>query len=382
MDAFFAAVEQVDNPRYRGKPVIVGADPRDGRGRGVVSTCSYEARNYGVHSAMPISIAYKRCPHAVFLPVRGERYSEISKKIMGLLREFSPVIEQISIDEAFMDITGTEKLHGSPAELAAKIKARITSSTGLTASVGIAPNKFVAKIASDLEKPDGLVLVREGEVRDFLLPLNIAKLWGVGEKTRPQLEKMGIRTIGDITRFSRDEMCARFGSHGAHLWNLAHGVDDREVIPHSGVKSVSNETTFGEDTSDLQLLHKTLLRLSEKVAARLRKKQFLGKTVTLKIRLEDFSTYTRNRSLKNPTNSSETIHSVVEELFAQFDRGGKRVRLLGVGASALFSERSSQMTLFEAQEKEDSKIDNVMDEVRDKFGDASIFRASLLKKKK
>lgn len=381
MDAFFAAVEQMDNPQYRGKPVVVGADPKGGTGRGVVSTCSYEARTFGIHSAMPISVAYKRCPHAIFLPVRGKRYAELSRQIMAILEEFSPLIEQISIDEAFVDISGTEKVLGPPEIVANNIKQCIKERTGLTASIGIAPNKFVAKIASDLQKPDGLVIVKPGTVEEFLSPLEISRLWGVGDKTRPHLEKMGIKTIGDITKFSCEEMAKRFGKHGRHLWNLAHGRDDREVVAYTKVKSVSNEVTFEHDTADLELMQKTILQLSEKVASRLRKKQLMGNTVTLKIRLEGFTTFTRNRTLKDPVNTSEGIYSAAFALFKQFDRSGKRVRLLGVGVSALKTAHGAQMSLFAEQKQDESKIDTVMDKVRDKFGDKSIFRASLLRRK-
>jgi DNA polymerase-4 len=239
----------------------------------------------------------------------------------------------------------------------------------------------VAKIASDLQKPDGLVIVEPGTVEQFLAPLEISRLWGVGEKTRPHLEKMGIKTIGDITQFSCEEMTKRFGKHGRHLWNLAHGRDDREVVSYTKVKSVSNEVTFEHDTAEFELMQKTILQLSEKVAGRLRKKQLMGNTVTLKIRLEGFTTFTRNRTLKEPVNTSEGIYSAAFALFKKFDRSGKKVRLLGVGVSALKTDKNAQMSLFEEQKQDESKIDTVMDEIRDKFGDKSIFRASLLRRK-
>ena len=382
MDAFFAAVEQLDFPQHRGKPVVVGADPKGGRGRGVVSTCSYEAREFGIHSAMPISQAYKRCPHAVYLPPRGKRYSELSKKIMKILREYSPLVEQISIDEAFLDLTGTEKVRGVPREVALKIKQRIKKEIGLTASVGIAPNKFVAKIASDLEKPDGLVIVREGEIKTFLDPLKISRLWGIGKKTEPKFREMGINTIGDLSRFSREELSTKFGKHGRHLWNLSHGIDKRAVEPYEEAKSVSNEITFENDTCDERVVNRTLLHLSDKVARRLRKDNLCGRTVTLKIRLEDFSTFTRSRTLADPVDSSETIRSVTQELFDQFDCRGLKVRLLGVGVSGITDSSGIQLSFFQEEQAEKEKIDKVMDTVREKFGEKAIARASLLRKGK
>ena len=228
MDAFFAAIEQLDHPELRGKPVVVGADPKAGRGRGVVSTCSYEARVYGIRSAMPISRAYKLCPHAVYVFPRGHRYSEMSRVIMHILQHYAPDVEQISIDEAFLDITSTSKLYGSAEKLASSLKEEIRAQTCLTASVGIAPSKFVAKIASDLKKPDGLVIVEQDSVRDFLAPLDISRMWGIGPKSLPYFHRLGIHTIGDLARFSQAELFRQFGQSGIHFWHLANGID-REI---------------------------------------------------------------------------------------------------------------------------------------------------------
>ncbi len=380
MDAFFAAVEEMDNPTLRGKPVVVGADPKGGRGRGVVSTANYEARKYGISSAMPISEAYRRCPHAVFLPVRGARYRQVSERIMAILRGYTPLVEPLSIDEAFLDLTPTLKLHGDPVRVAREIKRRIREEVGdLTASVGIAPNKFLAKIASDLEKPDGLVVVPVERVEEFLRPLPVARLWGVGKKTQPLLEKLGIRTIGDLARFPRDELVQRFGAWGIRLWELAHGMDDRPVVPASPAKSISQETTFEQDVDDVELLERTLLELVDHVTREMRDADVRGRTVTLKIRLEDFSTFTRSRTLSEATNAFAPVAKVVLDLFRRFDRRGQKVRLVGVGISNL--ERGGrQLSLFDAETSGD-RADRVVDLVRHRFGEKAIHRGAPVKRK-
>ncbi|MDZ7337081.1 MAG: DNA polymerase IV [candidate division KSB1 bacterium] len=374
MDAFFAAIEQRDHPELQGKPVVVGADPKGGKGRGVVSTCSYEARAFGIRSAMPISQAYRLCPWAVFLPVRGERYLEVSAEVMRILGQFSPQIEQVSIDEAFVDLTGTERLLGPPREVGVRIKQEVHRRTRLTASVGIAPNKFIAKVASDLRKPDGLVVVEESEVTDFLWPLPVSKLWGVGEKTMPQLQLLGLHTIGDVAKQTPQFLQARFGALGLHLWRLAQGIDERPVVPVTEAKSLSKETTFPEDTDDHEVLHGTLVALADAVARGLRQEKVRGYTVTLKIRLEDFATFTRSRTLSQATDSSQTILTVGEELLRCFDRGHKRVRLLGIGVSGLVRDVEGQLALFDEPAR--SPIDEVMDRVRERFGEKAISRAS------
>ncbi|HFE53135.1 MAG TPA: DNA polymerase IV [Bacteroidetes bacterium] len=377
MDAFFAAVEEMDNPSLRGKPVVVGADPKGGRGRGVVSTANYEARKYGIHSAMPISEAYRRCPHAVFLPVRGHRYAEISRQIMAILRQYTPLVEPLSIDEAFLDLTHTLRIHGDPVAVAREIKSRIRREVGdLTASIGIAPNKFLAKIASDLEKPDGLVVVGEDQIEAFLWPLPVSRLWGVGKKTQPVLEALGIRTIGHLARFPKEELVERFGSFGAHLWELAHGVDDRPVVPASEAKQVSREHTFEQDVGDLEVVERTLLALVDRVTRTLRDEGVRGRTVTLKIRLEDFSTFTRSRTLSEPTDRFAVVAEVARDLLHRFRREGKRVRLIGVGVSNL--ERGArQLSLFDEKEPEEA-ADDVVDLVRKRFGEQAIRRAAAL----
>ena len=379
MDAFFAAIEQMDHPEFRNKPVVVGADPKKGLGRGVVSTCSYEARKYGIHSAMPISQAYKRCPHAVYVFPRGKRYSQVSKQVMSILYDFSPDIEQISIDEAFLDITSTSKLFGSAGILAMMMKQRILDEVNLTASVGIAPVKFIAKIASDLEKPNGLVEVKPEDVKDFLHPLDISRLWGVGPKTLPLLNKIGIKTFGDLAQFSQKEIFQRFGKFGLHFWNLANGIDTRKVETEHAAKSISKEITFFQDIeSDIEIENK-LLYLCNELSHEMRQKNYHGRTITLKIRLDDFTTFSRSLTVPASINSSENMFRIIKKLYKNFARS-KKVRLLGVHVSHL-NMGEGQLDLFQEQSAGKTKIDDVIDHVRKKFGENSITRASIMSHK-
>lgn len=383
MDAFFAAIEQLDNPELRGRPVVVGADPKGGTGRGVVSAASYEARKFGIHSAMPISEAYRRCPKAAFVYPRMGRYSEMSHAIMDILGEFSPLIEQISVDEAFMDCSGTGRLFGPPGELGMRIKHEIKTRTGLTASVGIASNKSIAKIASDLDKPDGLTICPFGREREFLSPLPIEKLWGAGKKTVLHLNSIGFRKIGDIASVPCEEMETRLGKWGVHLWALACGIDGRDITTDYSQKSISEEHTFGKDTGDAGIIEQTLLSLADQVARRTRKHGARGRTVTLKIRLEGFETYTRSRTLPFPVSDTFTIRDTAEELFRNFDCRGKRVRLVGVKISNLTgSGEQPQLDLFDAASCDPNlgrkeKIEEILDTLRSQHG-SHVKRASLL----
>lgn len=385
MDAFFASIEQLDNPDYRGRPVVVGADPEGGTGRGVVSAASYEARKFGIHSAIPISEAYRRCPGGVFVYPRMKRYTEVSHAIMEILGTFSPLIEQISVDEAFMDCTGTERLFGPPRELGMRIKKAIKKKTGLTASVGIASNKSIAKIASDLEKPDGLTICPFGSEEEFLSPLPIEKLWGAGKKTVLYLNSIGLHKIGDIARSPCEDMEKRLGKWGIHLWMLARGIDDRNISTDYSQKSISEEHTFGKDTNDAAVIEQTLLSLADQVARRTRKHGTRGRTVTLKIRLEGFDTYTRSRTLPFPVNDTFTIRDTAEELFRKFDCRGKRVRLVGVKISNLTgSGEQPQLDLFDAASCDPGlgrkeKIEEILDTLRERHG-SHVKRASLLDK--
>jgi len=382
MDAFFAAVEQLDFPQYRGKPVIVGADPKSGAGRGVVATASYEARKYGVHSALPISLAYQRCPHAIYLRGRYERYSEISRQLISTLNEFTPVIEKISIDEAFLDITKSLALFGSAEKIGHQIKKRIYDDLGLVASIGIAPNKFLAKVASDLEKPDGFVVVKEGEEKEFLKSLPISRLWGVGKKTEAALKQMDIETIGQIAHMPEQDLSRRFGKWGSALWRLANGIDHRSVKPWETQKSISQETTFDEDTGDEGAVHKTLLGLAESLSRLMRKSKLKGRTVTLKIRLEDFSTFTRSKTLSDFVDSTQILKGVAIGLYKKFNKKNMKVRLLGIGVSQLNSVSGEQLSLFDQEAPLDAKMTKLLDSLQDKYGEGAVKRASLLDKTK
>ncbi|MGB2600974.1 MAG: DNA polymerase IV [Candidatus Omnitrophota bacterium] len=376
MDAFFCSVEQRDNPEHKGKPVIVGADPKDGKGRGVVAACSYEARKYGIHSAMPISTAYKKCPKAVFLRPDMEKYALSSHQIFSILERFTPDIEPISIDEAFMDITGSYTLFGTPLGTCRKIKAAIKKETGLTASIGLAPNKMTAKIASDMEKPDGLVEVKPENLLSFLHPLPAGKLWGVGEKTLETFKRIGIFTIGDLAQRGEEELERLFGKNGQHIWELSNGIDDRSVETIDTIKSISNEHTFEKDVTDTKTILDVLMHLSEKVSMRLRRSDFKGRTITLKIRFSDFKTYTRSTSLEMNTNFVDDIYENVLKKLQQFDTAKRPVRLLGVKVSNL-SDTSWQENLFEGTNDKSLKkerIHKALDSIVDRFGAGAVKR--------
>lgn len=374
MDAFFASIEQRDQPGCQGKPVIVGADPQGGAGRGVVSACSYEARTFGIHSALPISTAYRLCPHAVFLPVDMEKYIRVSRQVFSILETFTPDIEPISIDEAFLDITRSFHLFGTPVETCRKIKTAVKENIRLNASLGLAPNMMTAKIASDLEKPDGFVIVSPKGLRDFLFPLPVEKLWGIGKKTEETLRPLGVSTVGDLARMDASVLIKLLGKHGGHIWKLANGIDPREVAPATETKSVGNEHTFERDINDRQLLLDTLMALSENVSRRMRKKGLKGKTITLKIRFEDFKTYTRSDTQSVPTNFTEDIYRRAAEKIQTYDFSRRPVRLIGVQVSNLDST-GNQLSLFtpgEEQSGKKEKLHEALDIIKDKFGEKAI----------
>jgi DNA polymerase-4 len=335
MDAFFAAVELLRHPELKGRPVVVGGsgDPTQ---RGVVSTASYEARRFGIHSAMPLRTALQLCPQAVFLPVDYRTYEKISKRIKALLREFSPLMENVGIDEAFLDIS---PLRRSPEELARAIKASILAETGLTCSIGIAPNKLLAKLASDMDKPGGLTILGEKDVASRIWPLAVRRLWGVGPKTEERLAAMGIATIGDLATVPLVTLIAWFGrSHGAWLHQAARGVDQSPLVPHREPKSLSRETTFQQDTRNLEFLTDVLLCLIQDVAARLQKQGYRCRTVTVKLRYADFETHLHAVTLERPTADPETIRQAARCCLARFPLG-KKVRLIGVRLSGLAKGR-------------------------------------------
>lgn len=382
MDAFFAAVEQLDYPQYRGKPVIVGADPKGGRGRGVVATASYEARKYGVHSALPISQAFKRCPHGIYVRGRYKRYAEISKQVIQILEQFSPVIQKISIDEAFLDLSDSLKLFGGAEQIGREIKRRIREQLKLTASVGMASNKFIAKIASDLEKPDGFVLVEAGGERSFLRDLPISKLWGVGKKTELVLKKMGINTIGQLAALPEIELNRKFGKWGNALWRLSQGIDERPVVMGSLQKSISQETTFEDDTDDEERIERTLYELAESLSRLMRQHGLKGRTITLKVRLEDFSTFSRSRTLSDFVDSTLILKGVAIELYRAVSKKKMKVRLLGIGVSQLSSVAGEQLGLFDQEASLDHRVTRLLDELKDKYGEHSVSRAALTEKRK
>ena len=376
MDAFYAAVEQRDRPELRGRPVIVGADPQGGRGRGVVATASYEARRFGVGSAMPISKAWRLCPDAVYVPPDMARYAGVSREIMAILGRYTDCVEPISIDEAFLDVTGSRRAFGDGERIARDLKEAVRAETGLTASVGVAPSKLVAKIASDLRKPDGLVVVPPGGEAALLAPLPVRRLWGVGPKMEEALARLGVATIGDLAALDPARLERRLGTHGHDLLRLAKGDDDRPVVAdREAAKSIGHEHTYDVDTADLARLRGTLLDLSDSVAARLRAHGVRGRTVTLKYRDEDFVTITRAETMPSPTDAGNRIFEVAWRLFEKA-HGRRKVRLLGVSLSGLGPP--PQGDLFgEAA----SPADTVRDAVRERFGDEALTRASLLSRR-
>ena len=375
LDAFFAAVEQRDNPDLRGKPVVVGMGGGS-NDRGVVSAASYEARAFGVHSAMPIRTARRLCPTCVFVPVRGAAYQAASREVMAILRRFTPVVQPISIDEAFLDVTGSRQLFGDGEAIAHRIKEAIRGELSLTASVGVASTKLVAKIASDLRKPDGLVAVEPGSEASFLAPLPISRLWGVGASTAAALRDFSVATIGDLQALDRSALVRRFGKHGASLVDRAHGRDPDPVDDPDVAKSVSHETTFDQDTSDPEVLERTLLAMSEGVSGRLRHAGLKAGTITVKVRDSGFNTVTRQRGLPEPTDMTEPIWRLAVEL-ARTEMRGKRIRLLGVAASG-FGVRE-QLGLFEVDDERRRKAIEAADELRERFGTRAVTRARLLR---
>jgi DNA polymerase-4 len=373
MDAFFAAVEQLDRPELRGKPVLVGGDPK---GRGVVSTASYEARPYGCHSAMPMAAAVRLCPQAVVVRPRIERYVEVSRQVFDILERFTPLIEPISIDEAFLDVTGSTRLLGPPKEIARELKHRIHTETQLTASAGVAHNKFLAKLASDLQKPDGLVVVDPDRIQEFLDPLPISRLWGVGKATLPKLQTLGVSTFRDLRRIREADLRERFGEAGEYFYQLARGIDDREVVPDREAKSISHEVTFHVDVVDHDYLRAVLLDQTEHVTRRLRRHGRLARTIVLKIRSGDFETLTRRTTLAAATGHTHQVWQAAKELFeAWAHRRPFPVRLIGMGVTGLSSEAGQQLNLFDRDETtRDRRLDQAMDEIRDRFGDDAVSR--------
>ncbi len=375
MDAFYASIEERDRPEIVGQPVVVGGNAN---GRGVVCAANYLARPYGVHSAMPTRTALRLCPHAVVLPPDMSKYAAVSREISEVFHRFTPLVEPLSLDEAFLDVTGSRGLFGDGPEIARRVKEAILDRTSLVASVGVAPNKYLAKIASDLEKPDALVVVDPDRVQEFLDPLPVRRVWGVGRVTGEQLEASGVQTIADLRRLDREELERQLGKWGTRLWFLARGLDDRPVVPDREAKSISHETTFPEDVHSLDELRSWGLNLTEQVAARLRRNGIVGRTVSVKVRFHDFETVTRSVTLPEETNVTKTIWTAAAKLLEdRLPSPRPPVRLLGVAVTSLSVEKPRQRTLFDDDEPGDETgIDSTLDDIRQKFGRSSLTRGS------
>jgi DNA polymerase-4 len=378
LDAFFVSVEQVENPQLKGKPVVVGGRPQ---GRGVVASASYEARAFGLHAGMPLVTASRLCPQAIFIQGSFPKYRDASGKFMAILADFSPYLEPMGLDEAYLDATGFESIHGSIHQMAAKIKQRIKDELGLTASIGIAGGKVVAKVASELAKPDGLLEIDEGKERSFLAPLAIAKLPGIGQKTEQKLKSLSISTIGKLSAMPLKALKSHFGASGEVLHRFARGIDEREVEPPAAAKSISRETTFGQDTKDLSQLKSTLRYLGERVGADLRQRGKRARCITLKLRYADFTTITRRQTLSQTTDSDQAIFDTGQGLLNRELSGESRaVRLIGIGVSELV-EAGRQLDMLDTSAQRQEQLNKAIDRIRKKYGFTAIQTGRTLKLK-
>jgi len=380
LDAFYASVEQLDNPEYRGKPLIVGGLPSDRRS--VVSTASYEARKFGVHSAMPIAQAYKLCPNGIFLRGRMDRYREKSDEIMTIFGDFSPDVEQLSIDEAFIDITGTEGLFGPPCDAAKRLKERVRSETGLTVSVGIASNKYVAKIASGMSKPDGLFFIAPGEEEKFMRSLPAGKIWGAGEKTQEQFKKYGLKTCEDIYRLSAETLVSMFGNaFGTFIYRAVRGQPAENFDRERGSRSMSAERTFDYDLYDEFVIETAILEICETLFFRLLSGRARSATVTIKIRYSDFSTESMQETVRNPILTLNGFYRHVLELFHKKYQKGRGIRLIGAGFMNLETEGSvQQKDLFEQANEKERRLEETILKINAKYPDAALRPSRLLNK--
>jgi DNA polymerase-4 len=372
MDAFYASVEQLDDPTLRGRPILVGPPS----GRGVVLTASYEARPAGVGSAMPMAVARRRCPDAVIVPPRFERYKELSAAVMGVFADFSPVVEPLSLDEAFLDMTGSSELFGPPAQFGRRLKSAVYDATGgLTVTVGVAGNKYVAKVASGFRKPDGLTIVPPSEARDWLAPQSIAVLWGAGPKTQKRLAELGLHTVGDIAARGEARMARDLGRAGRHFYALAIARDDRVVAPSRHAKSLSSERTLRSDIAEPTEIRKHLRRAADDVGRRLRKRAIVAGGVRVKLKTADFRTLTRQHRLADPSNASDVIYSNAESLLKQFDDPGP-FRLIGVAGFDLEPAAvDNQLELLDSGRARSEQLDRTLDEVNARFGPGAVRRA-------
>jgi DNA polymerase-4 len=375
MDAFYASIEQRDNPSLKGLPVVVGGSTS---GRGVVSAASYEARKFGIHSAMSGKRAKELCPSAVFVRGRLQHYAAVGHQVREIFLRYTPVIQPLSLDEAFLDVSGTLQLFGSAEKIGRQIKREIQDELDLTASVGIAPLKFVAKIASDIKKPDGFVSVDLADIQTFLDPLPLSRLWGVGAVTLQRLAKFGCSTIGDLRVYPRELLDQRMGKSGRHLWDLANGIDPRVVVPDRNAKQISHERTFHHDIEETDILVGVLSFLTEQVGRRLRRSNRKAKSVVVKYRLSDFATYSRNRTFKTYVDSTQQIFDAAREILAGLRKDYPRaVRLIGVGVQDITSDNQpQQLGLFDqAEDSRNQSLDRLTDQVVAKLGETAIYRA-------
>ena len=379
MDAFYASVEQRDDPSLLGKPVVVGGTAE---GRGVVAASSYEARKFGIYSAMSAHRAKQLCPHAVFIRPRIDHYAAVSNQLRLIFEEFTPLIEPLSLDEAFLDVTASESLLGPAPQIGQQIKSLVQEKLRLTASVGVAPNKFVAKIASDLKKPNGFVVVMADQIQTFLDPLPVGRIWGVGKVTAQVFKRFAISTIGQLRQFSKEALTELFGASGEHYWQLSHGIDNRPVVPDREAKSISNETTFAEDIRDVDDLKAWLVNLVEQVGRRLRNQDRMGRTIELKIRFSDFKSLTRSMTLGRSTNiTSELLEAGIELLCNRLPKNHLPVRLIGFGVSNFDQSNMMQLQLFDESEREQQRsLDRVSDQIAKKFGKQALHRATGMNK--
>jgi DNA polymerase-4 len=380
LDAFYASVEQIDDPSLKSRPVIVGAAPGH---RGVVSACSYEARRFGIHSAMPISEAYRRCPQGVYLPVRMERYLEMSRRVMDILSGFTPHLQQISVDEAFLDLSGTERLFGPARRTGARLKAEVREKTGLAISVGIGPNRYVAKMATNAGKPDGLVEVSAEEVRQFLGGVALRDLWGIGEKTLARLAELNISSVRQLQQIPGAELSRLLG-HGAasFLSSAARGEDPGIFSEEPRSRSLSTEVTFERDRKDRAGIERVLLELSHQVMFRMMEGGWKSKTVALKVRFHDFTTTSAQKTIRHWVSSADELHAVAVELLASRWTSGTPIRLIGVGCSNLSAiESQDQLELFSDGSSRRGKVEEAVFRLQQRMGEAALTKASLLKEK-
>jgi DNA polymerase-4 len=375
MDAFYASVELRDDPALIGKPVVVGGSPK---GRGVIAAASYEARKYGIFSAMPASKAIRLCPSAIFIKPRMEHYASISKQIREIFFRFTSLVEPLSLDEAFLDVSGSEKLFGEGASIGRQVQAAISKELNLVASVGVAPNKFLAKVASDLDKPNGFVVVEPDRINEFLDPLAISRVWGVGPQTAKKFRSFGVEKIGQLRALPKDTLNRAFGLNADHFWRLARGLDTRPVVPDRVAKTVSHETTFRFDIENDECLEAWLLELTDQVGRRLRRHKIYGKTVQIKVRYGDFQTLTRSKTMALPSQTTHELWVTAQDMLTSVRSENQRgVRLLGMGVSNLSKNRKQQQLLFDQDETEKSnRMDETTDSIRDKFGSSALKRAS------